>query len=40
VPFAAPSSSKSPPSVTEIVTVLPLIVTPLSNEQLPLMHFS
>ncbi len=40
VPFAAPSSSTGPPSVTEIVAVLPLIVTPLSNEQLALMHFS
>jgi len=40
VPFARPSSSTGPPSVTENVRVLPLMVTPSSGAQLPLMHLT
>ncbi len=40
VPFAKPSSSMAPPSVAENVKVLPLIVTPSSGAQLPLMHLT
>jgi hypothetical protein len=39
VPFARPSSSTGPPSVTENVTVLLLIVTPARGPQIPLTHF-
>ena len=39
-PFATPSESPIPPSVSVIVTSFPLTVTPGSIEQLPAMHFS
>jgi len=39
VPFARPSSSTGPPSVTENVKVLPLMVTPSRGAQVLFTHF-
>jgi hypothetical protein len=40
VPFARPSASPVPPSVSVTVSVVPLMVAPARAEQLPLIHFS